>query len=206
VRHLTITRQGVTAQASITAHRQESTRLIWRTSRKAARNGPPQLDLSDFGALGYAGRLRRHLPEGEPPCKPYALLTAAASIALVTPIVAGAGPVSAAVTPSVFIGGCRAQGDFATCVAGGNVNHPHSITVHVIARPGQRVTGSWSMTCGKGSGAGGPSGNLGGWASRRNPLSHKLRMPYRRPDSCSVAADAQLNHGGSLHVWLTAVR
>jgi hypothetical protein len=134
------------------------------------------------------------------------LVTAAASIAIMSPVVAAGGPASAAVTPSVFIGGCRAQGDFATCVAGGNVNHPHSIRVHVIARPGQRISGSWSMTCSKGLGAGSKSGSFSGWASLRHPLSHKLRMPYRRPDSCSVAADAQLKHGGRIHVWLTAAR
>jgi hypothetical protein len=136
-----------------------------------------------------------------------ALLTAAASVSLaVSPIVLAAAPASSSVTPAAhFIGGCRAQGDYAICTASGNVNHPHSISVHVIARPGQHVSGAWSMVCSKGTGAGSKSGNFSGWAGIKNNLNHKLRMPYRRPDSCSVAADAQLAHGGRIHVWLTAV-
>jgi hypothetical protein len=133
-----------------------------------------------------------------------ALLTAAALAA--SPVLAAA-PASASATPAVahFIGQCRAQGDFAICTASGNVNHPHSITVHVIARPGQHVSGAWSMTCSKGTGAGSKSGNFSGWAGIKNNLTRKLPMPYRRPDSCSVAADAQLAHSGHIHVWLTAV-
>jgi hypothetical protein len=133
---------------------------------------------------------------------PSALLATAATIALAATVLAA--PASAAPAANKFIGGCRAQGDYATCVAGGNVNYPLSIRVHIIARPGQHVSGAWSMTCAKGSGAGSKSGKISGWASVKNNLVHKLRMPYSRPDFCSVAADAQLAHGGHLRIWLTA--
>ena len=133
-----------------------------------------------------------------------ALMTAAASIALAaSPVLAS--PASAAPSTVRFLGGCRAQGDFATCVASGRVNHPHNIHVHIIARPGQHVIGAWSMTCAKGSGAGSKSGNFSGWAGLKNNLYRNLRMPYLHPDWCTVAADAQLSHGGKLHIWVTAV-
>lgn len=115
------------------------------------------------------------------------------------------GPTRTAGTYSVVrIGSCRARGDFAVCIASGNVNHPASIHVHVVARPGQRVSGSWTMVCSKGNGAGGKSGNFSGWASAKHPLRRDLRMPYLHPDSCTVSASAQLSKSGRLHVWLTA--
>jgi hypothetical protein len=43
-----------------------------------------------------------------------------------------------------------------------------------------------------------------GWASDKHPLTRTVHMPYRRPDFCSVSADAQLSNGGHLHIWLTA--
>jgi len=90
-----------------------------------------------------------------------ALLAAAASIALAAgPVLAN--PALASEQPSAvrFLGGCRAQGDFAICSASGNVRHPHSIFVHVIARPGQNVSGAWTVVCSKGSGAGSKSGKF----------------------------------------------
>jgi len=136
-------------------------------------------------------------------------IPAAIAVAVTASITLAAGPAlaspaSAAPSTVRFLGGCRAQGDFATCIASGSVNHPHSIHVHVIARPGQRVSGSWSMICAKGLGAGSKSGNFSGWAGLKHNLYRNLPMPYLHPDSCTVAADAQLSHGGKLHVWLTA--
>jgi hypothetical protein len=108
-------------------------------------------------------------------------------------------PASAA-PAAIRIGSCRAHGQFATCVASGNANHhPVTIVLHVRATPTQAISGSWSMTCAKGFGAGGSSGNV----KSGTPVNRALRKPYRRPDNCSVAADAQLNRGGSLRVWLT---
>lgn len=95
---------------------------------------------------------------------------------------------------------CRAQGDFAICVAGGNVNRPVQLRVHVYASPKQRVSGAWDVVCAKGTGAGSESGTISGTTT----INRKLRMPYAHPDSCTASADAQLAKGGKIHVWLTA--
>lgn len=98
------------------------------------------------------------------------------------------------------VGSCRANGDFAICVASGSVNRPKALYVHVSSVPSQRVSGAWDVVCSKGLGAGSKSGSFSG----RTRLRRKLRMPYARPDSCTVSADAQLSHGGRIHVWITA--
>jgi hypothetical protein len=133
-----------------------------------------------------------------------ALITAAASIALAaSPVLAS--PASAAPSAVRFLGGCRAQGKFANCVAGGKVDHPQNIHVHIIARPGQQVAGAWSMTCAKGSGHRNKSGTFSGWAGLKNNLYRAMGMPYLHPDWCTVAADGELSHSGALHIWVTAV-
>jgi hypothetical protein len=126
-----------------------------------------------------------------------------AMVALAVP--ASASPVhgraaSVALYRVVRVGHCSARGDFATCVASGNVNKPTVIYASVYASPNQHVSGDWSMTCTKGTGAGSKSGTMSG----TTPLRHRLRMPYVHPDSCSVAADAQLSNGGRINVTITA--
>jgi hypothetical protein len=96
------------------------------------------------------------------------------------------------------IASCKAHGQFATCVAAGNANHPHNIYVHVRSYPRQGAYVAWTMVCVKGSGAGSTSGHF----STGTPINRRLRKPYYRPDSCTVSADAQLKHGGHLHLWL----
>jgi hypothetical protein len=99
-------------------------------------------------------------------------------------------------------GSCRASGDFAVCDASGTAHHPAVIRVHVSATPRQRVQVSWDMTCAKGSGAGGRSGQF----TARTPVDHVMRHPYTDPAFCTVAAGAQLSGSGSLHVWITYTR
>ena len=102
-------------------------------------------------------------------------------------------------------GSCQAKGDYATCVASGNMTRPSSIWVNFHAFPSQKVDVSWDMVCSEGSGAGSKSGSftdnngIGGW---------KIQHPYARPDSCSVAAGAQLegSSGTKINVWLTYTR
>lgn len=132
------------------------------------------------------------------------ILTAAATAALATSSVLAAAPAQAAYTQT--IASCRAQGDFATCVAGHSVQHPLIIRVHATAIPGQHISGSWDMVCSKGSGSGSRSGSFNGWASLRHPLNIRLSKPYYRPDSCTVSADGQLNVGGRLYLWITAYK
>ena len=107
---------------------------------------------------------------------------------------------ASAVPGTILIGSCRAQGDFATCVASGTArHHPLRIVVHVKSFPRQHVHGAWSMTCAKGFGAGSTRGHY----RSGTPFTRVLRKPYRHPDSCSVAADGQLGRRGHLHIWLT---
>jgi hypothetical protein len=80
------------------------------------------------------------------------------------------------------------------------VNHPSSLWVHVRAKPKQRVTGAWDVTCSKGDGAGSKSGTFTG----KTLLTRRMAMNYKHPDQCIVSADAQLDGGGnSIHIWLT---
>jgi hypothetical protein len=123
-----------------------------------------------------------------------ALAVASAAILTTTPAWAS----SAA--HSRQIGSCRAQGDFAICDASGSVNHPLSLVVHVTSSPDQHISGAWDVVCAKGTGAGGKSGSFSG----KTPFKRTLKMPYARPDSCTVSAGAQLGTGGSVHVWLIA--
>ena len=125
-------------------------------------------------------------------------ILAASSVALAAGSMAMAVPASAATVHQ--IGSCTARGDFATCVASGNArHHPLKIVLHVRATPTQSVSGSWSMVCTKGTGAGSKSGNYHGGT----PINRALPKPYRHPDSCTVAADGQLKRHGKIHVWLT---
>ena len=114
------------------------------------------------------------------------------------------GIVSAVATAASWdtIGKESARGNFATAVAGGDVNKPKALRVIVQARPNQRASGSYSVTCSRGGGAGSASGNLSGNA----PFKDKMRMPYSNPDYCSAAASVQLDNGGRLKVKLQAKR
>lgn len=131
-----------------------------------------------------------------------ALVMATVAALSVTPALASAS--TAAPARWHNIGSCTARGDFAICVTSGSINRPVQIQAYVIARPGQSVTGSWDVVCSKGFGAGSRSGNLSGRASALHPLVKTLRMPYLRPDSCDVAADAQLSGGSFIRVGLKA--
>ena len=128
---------------------------------------------------------------------------AAAALGLMVPAVSAS--THAAPAAVRHLGSCRARGDVAICVAGGNVNHPSSIHVHVTANPAQRVSGSWTVVCSRGFGAGSKSGNFRGRAGATiHPLTVPVKMPYKHPDSCTASADAQLSGHGRLHVWITA--
>jgi hypothetical protein len=95
---------------------------------------------------------------------------------------------------------CRAQGDFAICIASGNTLRPVTITVHVSVSPRQGVAVDWNLVCSKGTGAGGKSGKFHG----RAPMSRVIRHPYVHPDNCTVAAAGNLNNSGHIHLWITA--
>jgi hypothetical protein len=95
---------------------------------------------------------------------------------------------------------CHSGGDYATCVASGNVGHPQAIYVQVKSHPHQHITGSWSMTCSRGSAVGSKSGHFRG----TTPVLKGLKKPFSDTSSCSVAAQAQLKNHGRLKVALEA--
>ncbi|MFL5738014.1 MAG: hypothetical protein ACJ76P_11850 [Actinomycetota bacterium] len=84
------------------------------------------------------------------------------------------------------------RGDYAVATAGGNVRHPKRLWVKVTSRPHERVYVSWTDTCGKGFGAGSKSGHF----RATTAVKRRIKMPYHRPDSCSVAATGQLQNKG----------
>jgi hypothetical protein len=93
----------------------------------------------------------------------------------------------------------REYGDYAICDAAGNATAPHDIYVHVTSSPDQSALVTWDVVCSKGDGAGSASGQF----TAPTPVRRVIRHPYARPDSCTVAAGAQLNRGGHLKVWIS---
>jgi len=125
------------------------------------------------------------------------------AVAAVTTGLLTAGAITASTTAasaSTGFGSCSAQGDYATCDASGTATLPVTITVTVTSSPDQSVFVSWDDTCSQGEGAGGASGSF----TATTPVSRTISHPYYQPDSCIVAAGAQLQAGGnSIHVSLS---
>lgn len=126
------------------------------------------------------------------------------SSALTVPAAAGllltAMSASAATAAKAYrAGSCTAEGDFATCTAGGNATSPRLIYVHVTSSPGQSAQVFWNDVCGEGTGAGSNSGQF----TAVTPVRRLIRHPYSHPSSCSVAASASLAEGGHLKVWIS---
>lgn len=100
--------------------------------------------------------------------------------------------------PRVYrVGSCRASGDYSTCDEAGNATKPTVIQVLVTASPNQSVLVSWDVVCSAGESAASTSGQF----TAETPIDRTIRHPFAHPDSCSIAAGAQLSGGGSLHVW-----
>lgn len=119
------------------------------------------------------------------------LLTAANALALASLLAVGGSPVGARDLGTV-IDKERARGKYAVAVASGHAKRPHALFVKVVPHPKQRIEGAWTVVCSKGSGAGTEDGRTRG----KGREVEKLDMPYHRPKSCDVAADAQLQEGG----------
>jgi hypothetical protein len=57
---------------------------------------------------------------------------------------------------------------------------------------------SWDDVCSEGDSAASTSGQF----TATTPVDRKFSHPFAHPDSCTIAAGAQLQDGGgSLHVW-----
>jgi hypothetical protein len=95
---------------------------------------------------------------------------------------------------------CSASGGFAVCTVSARVSRPKALFVKVTSRPKQRIEAFWSTVCTRGFGAGSKDGRFAG----RTPIQRQVRMSYARPDSCSIAASAQLDDRGRIKVILYA--
>jgi hypothetical protein len=108
------------------------------------------------------------------------------------------------------IGHASAAGDYATATAGGTVKRPVSLSAVVKTRRHQAVDVSWSMTCGRGFGAGSKSGSFKrsttsiAWGWSGYLAMKQLRMPMTSPDDCTAAATAQIGGSDRLNVWIIA--
>ena len=98
------------------------------------------------------------------------------------------------------IASCHARGTAASCTATGTIHHPRVIRAHATARPNQKVTVHWSMTCTKRKATRSTHGSF----TARTPVSHRLHKPFRRPDACKVTDTTTLAKKGHLHAFLTA--
>ena len=128
-------------------------------------------------------------------------LSRTAAIFATAALAAGAiAATAASANASTTFGSCSAQGDYATCDASGTAPNPVTLTVTVTASPNQDVFVSWDTTCSEGLSAGSSSGSF----TAQTPVTRTISHPYAHPDSCIVAAGAQLQAGGnSVHVSLS---
>jgi hypothetical protein len=94
----------------------------------------------------------------------------------------------------------RARGDFAVTSASGSVDEPRRLWVKVRARPNQGVHVTWIVTCSRA----GDSGSRDGDFNATTPVRRLVKMPYRRPDSCTFAGSARLDDSGRLTLILQA--
>jgi hypothetical protein len=124
------------------------------------------------------------------------LIVAAASAVLIS------SPAWAAAGHTHKTGSCHAAGTAAACTVSRAIRHPNIIRAHATARPHQKVTVTWSMTCTKRKATASSSGSF----TARTPASRKLRHPFRHPRSCTVTVATQLASSGHLHAWLTPRR
>ncbi len=133
------------------------------------------------------------------------LAVAGAATLFISALSASASATSAAATPTVTrnMGSCSSRGDFALCEPkAATLDQPVSIKVGVWAAPRQGITGNWTMTCIRGTSAGGKSGTFKG----RTTVHVFLKFPFAHPDSCTEAVIAELNGSGRIHIWVTGKR
>jgi hypothetical protein len=123
-----------------------------------------------------------------------------ASIAATIFVTAGVIGAASAAGASTGIGSCSAQGDYATCAAGGTATKPVTLTVSVTSSPDQDVYVAWTDVCSQGTGSGSKSGSF----TAETPVTRTVSHPYSQPDSCILSAAAQLQaDGNSINVSLS---
>ena len=97
-------------------------------------------------------------------------------------------------------GRASASGGFAAAAASGTATRPRALYVRVVTRPRERVSVNWTMVCTTGFWSRSRSGAF----TARGRATRNLRMPARRPASCTLSATGQLARGGRLHISLLA--
>jgi hypothetical protein len=122
---------------------------------------------------------------------------AAALLALAAPASAGQ---RGAATKTVVFASCHSSGQFAACEADGTIDNPLALQARIDAAPGQKIEGSWALTCTKGKHSASRRGIFHG----RAPQVKTLPLPFPAPNSCVVAATTQLTKSGTIKTDLTA--
>jgi hypothetical protein len=90
----------------------------------------------------------------------------------------------------------RANGDYATATANGDVRDPKALFVKVKTNPtNKRVHVTWSVFCYRPGGSGSSSGDFSG----RTSMYKQVRMPFANPGNCGFSATARLS-AGSAHL------
>lgn len=122
-----------------------------------------------------------------------AIVLATAGTLLATAVSASA---STAAGGHVYKAGkCTASGQDASCqLPVRNMRRPRSAFAHVTASPAQSVLVSLDVTCFARSGA---SASSSPSATVQSPDRYKIRLPMRRPHSCSINGFAQLEGVGN---------
>lgn len=128
-------------------------------------------------------------------------LLAATAFALAIAVLAGCGDSEDAPT-RVTIDIARASGKHAKATAEGIADRPAAIAVRASAKPKQRVTVTWGLSCPKG--ANGKDKGTGGTYVTTPPDIRPLELPKRAIAFCAVRAEVQLRGSGRVKVTLLA--
>lgn len=103
-------------------------------------------------------------------------------------------------SPPVRMARRSISGDYATLVVSGSVRKPAFVEALVFVSPDQRVDVNWTMVCSKAFGAASKSGSFATY----DAMDASLKMPFKRPDECTVSAAASLLGSGRLTLQLLA--
>src|ERR1700677_1926760 len=97
-----------------------------------------------------------------------------AAIAATIFVTAGVIGAASAASASTGVGSCSAQGNYATCAAGGTATKPVTLTVSVTSSPDQDVYVAWDAVCSQGTGSGSTSGSF----TAETPVSRTVSHSY----------------------------
>jgi hypothetical protein len=102
--------------------------------------------------------------------------------------------------PDVVLARKSATGLHAQAVPSAYAGHYKKIVVFVTARPNQRVTGSWTVSCHSGTSSSRDAEDLKG----RTPLGVAVRPSWSANEACLVVGAAKLARRGRITVALVA--